>query len=134
MVRAKKKKTALANMVEGIGLVEIIKMTGRKKAPGPKMKDWSGRERRMGRVLALLAWRNPLLGGGFYIPQDTESGRPIAVSRSPALCGRAFHRSVGKLLVDGEPQTLRCTASDRGPLLVSEVPLCGEFILHKELG
>ena len=39
-VRAKKKMAALANMMKEIGLVKIIKMTGRKKAPGLRMKDW----------------------------------------------------------------------------------------------
>ena len=38
--RAKKKTADLANMVEVMGLVKRIEMTGRKKAPGLRMKDW----------------------------------------------------------------------------------------------
>jgi hypothetical protein len=39
VTRAKRKKTAdLANMMEVIGLVMRIKMIGRKKAPGLRMK------------------------------------------------------------------------------------------------
>lgn len=40
MVRAKKKKTALANMMEEMGLVGVIKMTGREEAPGLRIKGW----------------------------------------------------------------------------------------------
>ena len=40
VTRARKKTTVLANMMKEIGLVEIIKMTGREKAPGLRMEDW----------------------------------------------------------------------------------------------
>jgi len=36
----RKKTTVLANMIKEIGLIKIIKMTGREKAPGLRMKDW----------------------------------------------------------------------------------------------
>ena len=39
-VRAKKKRTALVNIMEEIGLVKVIKMAGREKAPGLRVKDW----------------------------------------------------------------------------------------------
>ena len=41
-------------------------------------------------MLALLAWGNPLLGGGLYIPQDAVSGRPIVVSTPPSCAGARF--------------------------------------------
>jgi len=40
VTRAKKKTVVLANMIKEIGLVKTTKMTGRKKAPGLRMKDW----------------------------------------------------------------------------------------------
>ena len=39
-VRTRRKTAVLANMMKEIGLVKIIKMAGREKAPGLRMKDW----------------------------------------------------------------------------------------------
>ena len=38
--RAKKKRTTLVNIMEKIGLVKVIKMAGREKAPGLRVRDW----------------------------------------------------------------------------------------------
>ena len=132
VVRAKKKRTALANMMKEIGLIRMIKMTGRKKAPGPRMKDWwegktkgeSARTASLGKPTA--GWR------ALYPPRRCLRASHCRLHAS-VLCGRAFHRSVDELLVDGEPQaqTLGCGALDRGPLSISRVPRCGEFILRK---
>ena len=35
-----RRKTAVRANIEGIDMVEIIKMTGQKKAPGLRMNDW----------------------------------------------------------------------------------------------
>jgi hypothetical protein len=40
VTRVMKKTAVLANMMKEFGLVKIIKMTGREKAPGLRMKDW----------------------------------------------------------------------------------------------
>jgi len=126
----KKKKTALANMTKEIGLVEMIKMTGRKKAPGPRMKDWwegktKGESARTASLGKPAAWWRDL-----YPPRRCVRASHLRLQTS-VLCGRAFHRGVDKLLVDGELQTLGYGGPDRrGPLLVLEVPRHGEF-LHK---
>lgn len=48
-------------------MVKIIKLTGRKKAPGLRVKRLVRRVRRRRRKLALLAWGNPMPGRGLYI-------------------------------------------------------------------
>ena len=57
------------------------------------MKRLVGGVRRKGRVLALLAWGNPLLDGGLYIPPVTASQVPMVVTRTPPLQG-PFHHDV----------------------------------------
>ena len=109
-----KKKTALANMIiREIGFGKTIKMTGRKKAPGLRMKDWweedEGESARTASLEKPTAWSRAL-----YPPRHCVRAS-YCHPQAPVLCGRAFHRSVDKLLVDGEPQTLGCSAQpDRG--------------------
>ena len=42
--RAKKKRMALVNIMEAIGSVKVIKMAGREKAPGLRVRDWEGED------------------------------------------------------------------------------------------
>ena len=44
-------------------------------------------------MLALLAWGNPVLDGGLYIPSATACEVPIAVTRIRPVQG-PFHRGV----------------------------------------